>query len=155
MKRVCEFYIKRAKLIGVLYCTIPTTAWLIYILLTAPYRWIYILRFVLCLTFGNIIGAHLNQYGLRMWLSKHSSDLGPANIIDGAYNGAAVGFGIALLTALTSFIGTNHPEMAKTFVIVAYVAATLLGAIVGSVVAMIGRKYLNRDGTFRNISPSG
>ena len=150
MKKVCEFYIKHAKLIGALYCTIPVTGWLIYILLTEPFRNVYILRFALCLIFGNIIGAYLNQYGLRIWLAKHNSDAGPATIIDGAYNGAAIGFGIALPTALTSLIGTNHPEMAKTFIIVAYIAATLLGSVIGSVFAKIGREYLNSgDGTFK------
>ena len=143
MKKACEFYIKHAKLIGAFYCTIPVTGWLIYVLLTVPFREVYILRFALCLIFGNIIGAYLNQYGLRIWLLKHNSDAGPATIMDGAYNGAAIGFGIALPTALTSLIGTNHPEMAKTFIIVAYISATLLGSLIGSVFAKIGRKYLN------------
>ena len=39
--------------------------------------------------------------------------------------------------------------MAKSFVITAYIGATLLGAIIGSLFAIIGRKYLNRDGTFK------
>lgn len=149
MKKACEFYIQHAKLIGALYCTIPATGWFIYVLLTVPFREVYILRFALCLTFGNIIGAYLNQYGLGIWLSKHTSDAGPATIFDGAYNGAAIGFGIALPTALTSLIGTNHPEMAKTFIIVVYIAATLLGSVIGSGFAKIGREYLNRDGTIK------
>ena len=71
---------------------------------------------------------------------------GPAKISDGTLNGAAVGIGTALLPALTSLISTNHPEMAKTFIIVSYVASALVGGIIGTLFAALGRKYLEVKG---------
>jgi len=78
-----------------------------------------------------------------MWLSKHKGSYGPAKIIDGTINGAAVGMGTALLPSLTALISTNHLEMAKTFIIVSYAASAVVGAIIGSMVSAIGRKYIN------------
>jgi hypothetical protein len=51
-------------------------------------------------------------------------------------------FGTALLPALTALISTNHPEMAKTFIIVSYIAAALIGGIIGSMFAAVGRTYI-------------
>lgn len=141
MKKLCDLYIKRAGLIGVFHCALPSFCWFMGMLLFVPFREIYLVRLVLCLAVGCPIGAYLNRYSVDMWLLKHHSDSGPARIVDGTLNGAAVGFGTALLPALTSLISTNHPEMAKTFIIVSYVAAALLGGSIGSVFAAVGRKY--------------
>jgi hypothetical protein len=111
-------------------------------LVFVPFRGVYLVRLALCLAVGCPIGAYLNRYSVDMWLAKHRGDSGPAKIIDGTLNGAAVGIGTALLPALTSLISSNHPEMAKTFIIVAYIAAALVGAVIGSMVAAVGRKHL-------------
>jgi hypothetical protein len=115
-------------------------------LLFVSFREVYLARLALCLAIGCPIGAYLNRYSVDMWLVKHHSDSGPARIVDGTLNGAAVGIGTALLPALTSLISSNHPEMAKTFIIVSYIAATLVGGIIGTVVAAVGRKYVTVKG---------
>lgn len=143
MKKLCDLYIKRAGLVGVFHCAIPTTIWVAYILLTVPFRNVYLLRLALCLLIGSPIGAYLNRHSVDMWIAKHRGRYGPAKIIDGTINGAAVGIGTALLPALTALIGTNHMEMAKTFIIVTYVASAMTGAIIGSMISVIGRKYIN------------
>jgi hypothetical protein len=141
MKKICDLYIKRAGLVGVFHCAFPAFGWFLSMLLFVPYRDVYLLRLALCLAVGCPIGVYLNRYSVDMWLLKHRSDKGPASISDGILNGAAVGIGTALLPALTSLIGTNHLEMAKTFIIVTYVAAALLGGIIGSMFAAVGRTY--------------
>ena len=142
MKRVCDFYIRQAGLIGAIYCAIPALIWFIATSLFVPFRGIYLLRLALCLVFGCTIAAYLNRYGLEIWLCKHRSVSGPARILDGALVGAAVGIGSALLPSLSALIRTNHPEMAKTFVIVTYLSATFVGAVIGTMLAAIGRKYI-------------
>mgnify|MGYP000036800899 CR=1 FL=1 len=141
MEKLCDLYIKRAELVGLFHCAIPSLAWFAGVLLFVPFREIYLVRLGLCLTIGCPIGAYLNRYSVDMWLAKHRSDAGPARIIDGMLNGAAVGVGTAFLPALTSLISSNHPEMAKTFIIVSYVAAAFLGGVIGSMFAAVGRKY--------------
>jgi hypothetical protein len=106
---------------------------------------VYLVRLALCLVVGCPIGAYLNRYSVDMWLVKHHSS-GSAKIFDGTLNGAAVGIGTALLPALTSLIGSNHLEMAKTFIIVCYIASALAGGIIGSMVAAVGRKYIKVEG---------
>jgi hypothetical protein len=141
MEKLCDLYIKRAGLIGLFHCAIPSFAWFIGMLLFVPFREVYLVRLGLCLAIGCPIGAYLNRYSVDAWLAKHRSDAGPARIIDGTLNGAAVGIGTALLPALTSLIGSNHLEMAKTFIIASYVASTFLGGIIGTMVAAVGRKF--------------
>ena len=142
MKKLCDLYIKKAGLVGVFHCAVFTIIWIVYILLTVPFRDVYLLRLGLCLIIGCPIGAYLNRHSVDMWLAKHQGSLGPAKIIDGTINGAAVGIGTALLPALTALIYTNHLEMAKTFIIVTYAASAAVGAIIGSMVSAIGRKYI-------------
>lgn len=142
MKRLSDLYIRRAGWVGFFHCAIPALGWFIVMLLFVPFREVYLVRLGLCLAIGGPIGAYLNRYSVDLWLTKHHSDSGPARIIDGTLNGAAVGIGTALLPALTALIGTNHPEMAKTFVIVAYVAAAFVGGIIGTLIAVVGRRYL-------------
>ena len=142
MKKLCDLYIKRAGLVGVFHCALPAFGWFASMLLFVPFREVYLLRLALCLVVGCPIGAYLNRYSVDMWLVKHHSGSGSARILDGTLNGAAVGIGTALLPALTALIGTNHLEMAKTFIIVTYIASALVGGIIGSMVAAVGRKYI-------------
>lgn len=146
MKKMCDLYVNRAGLVGIFHCAVFAIVWFVYVAATVPFRDVYLLRLGLCLFIGCPVGAFLNRYSVDMWLTKHRGDSGPAGIIDGAINGAAVGIGTALLPALSALISTNHPEMAKTFIIVVYVATAVLGGIIGTVFAAIGRKHINRDG---------
>ena len=139
-------YIKRAGLVGVFHCALPALGWFVSMLFFVPFREVYIVRLALCLTVGCPIGAYLNRYSVDMWLLKHHSNSGPAKIYHGTLNGAAVGIGTALLPALTSLISSNHLEMAKTFIIVSYIASALVGGIIGTMVAAFGRKYLEVKG---------
>lgn len=145
MKKMCRLYIKRAGLVGIFHCAVPSIAWFAYVLIAVPFREVYLLRLALCLFIGCPIGACLNRHSIEMWLAKHCGDSGPANILDGVINGAAVGMGTALLPPLTALIGTNHQEMAKTFIIVSYVASACLGGLIGAMFAAIGREYAGRD----------
>ena len=142
MKKLTDLYIKRAGLVGLLHCALPSFGWFLSMVLFVPFREVYLFRLALCLAVGCPIGAYLNRYSVDMWLLKHRSGQGPGKIIHGTLNGAAVGIGTALLPALTSLISTNHPEMAKTFIIVSYVASASLGAIIGTTFAAVGRKYI-------------
>jgi hypothetical protein len=151
MKKLCDLYIKQAGLVGVFHCALPSLGWFVSILLFVPFREVYIVRLALCLAIGCPIGAYLNRYSVDMWLLKHYSDSGPAKVIDGTLNGAAVGIGTALLPALTSLINSNHLEMAKTFIIVSYIASALVGGIIGTMVAAVGRKYIGVKGKLGDI----
>ena len=142
MEKLCDLYIRRAGLVGVFHCALPAFGWFAGMLLFVPFREVYLVRLALCLVVGCPIGAYLNRYSVDMWLVKHHSGSGSARILDGTLNGAAVGIGTALLPALTALIGTNHLEMAKTFIIVTYIASALVGGIIGSMVAAVGRKYI-------------
>ena len=142
MKKLCDLYIKRAGLVGVFHCALPALCWFVSMLLFVPFREVYLVRLALCLVVGCPIGAYLNRYSVDMWLVKHHSGPGPTRIFDGILNGAAVGIGTALLPALTSLISSNHLEMAKTFIIVSYIAAALIGGIIGSMFAAVGRTYI-------------
>ena len=141
MKKLCNLYIQRAGLVGFFHCAIPSFVWFAGMLLFVPFREVYLLRLGLCLAVGCPVGAYLNRYSVDMWLAKHHSDSGPARIIDGTLNGAAVGIGTAFLPALTALISSNHLEMAKTFVIVSYIASSFVGGIIGTLFAAVGRKY--------------
>ncbi len=147
MKRLCDFYIRHARLIGAIYCAIPAIIWFIATSLLVPFREVYLLRLGLCLVVGCTVAAYLNRYAVELWLCKHRAVSGPATILDGVLAGAAVGIGSALLPTLSALIRTNHPEMAKTFVIVTYLSTTFVGAVIGAVLAAIGRKYLDRTST--------
>ena len=144
MKRLCNFYIRHAGPIGAAYCAIPAIVWILATSALVGFREVYLLRLGLCLVFGCAIAAYLNRYGVNAWLCKHRSTIGPATVRDGALIGAAVGIGSALLPALTALIRTNHLKMAKTFIIVTYLGTALVGAVMGSMLAAIGRKYIDR-----------
>ena len=144
MRRLVDTYIRHAGLIGVLYCAVPALGWFLVTVASVPFREVYLLRLALCLTFGCAIAAFLNRYGLELWLTKHRSMDGPATVRDGALIGAAIGVGSALLPTLSALIKTNHPEMAKTFIIVTYLTATLVGGVFGTIIATIGRRHVDR-----------
>jgi len=144
MERLCDLYIRHAGWIGAIFCAVPVLVWFAALLLSIPFRDVYLLRLGLCLAVGSPIAAYLNRYGVSAWLCKHRGQSGPATVVDGVLVGAAIGIGSALLPVLTALISTNHPEAAKTFVIVSYLSVTLVGAIMGAVLAAIGRKYVDR-----------
>jgi hypothetical protein len=144
MKRLCDFYIRRAGSIGVIYCAVPNLVWFIVALFSVPFRQVYLLRLGLSLMVGCSITAYLNRYGVEIWLYKHRSANGPATIVDGVLVGAAIGIGSALLPTLSTLISSSHLETAKTVVIVTYLSATLIGAVFGAVLATIARKYVDR-----------
>jgi hypothetical protein len=143
MNRLCEGYIRHAKLIGTFYCWIPTIVWFGLMMLVFPFREVYMLRLVLALLLGGYIAARINDYGVRLWLIKHRSQEGPATVGDGILIGAGVGIGTTFLPSLTSLIATRHPEEAKVFIICSWSAGIVFGGLIGGLLALIGRKYLD------------
>ncbi len=144
MKGLCDFYIRRARTIGVFYCAVPSLIWFAWALLSYEFRGVYAIRLAVALVAGGWIAANLNRFGLSLWLARHRSAEGPATILDGALVGAAVGIGSAVLPALTSLIRSNHPEQAKTLIIGAWLAALVLGAVIGAALASVGRVHVER-----------
>ena len=144
MKRLVDVYLRYAGLIGAVYCAVPSLGWFLVTVVFVRFREVYLLRLGLCLTIGCAIAAFLNRFGLEMWLTKHRSKDGPATVRDGALIGAAIGVGSALLPTLSAMIKTSNPDVAKTFIIVTYLSATLVGGVFGTVIAMIGRRHLER-----------
>jgi hypothetical protein len=144
MPRLCAGYIRHPCLIGALYGGVPTLLCFGGMLVLLPFREVYVLRLVLALVLAVVAGAGLNRYGLSLWLLKHRSSEGPAGPLDGALIGGAIGAGTELLPPLTSFIGTNHPDEAKTFIICAWLAGTVGGMLIGVILGAIGRKHVDR-----------
>ena len=141
-KKLADFYIGNVRTIGALYSIVPTAIWFGIMFAMVPFREVYVLRLVLSVVLGGILAAWVNKFGLGLWLIKHRSQEGPATILDGVLLGGAVGFGTTLIPPLTSLIYSNHLEDAKWFIIVAWLAATVIGAVIGGVLASIGRKCL-------------
>jgi len=152
MNRLCEIYIRHAKLIGAFYCWVPTVAWFTAIMSVVPLREVYLLRLAIAFFVGGYVAARMNDYGVHLWLIKHRSKDGPATVADGILIGAGVGIGITLLPPLSSMIGTRHPEEAKLFIIIAWAAGIVLGGLIGGVLSSIGRKYLDLDATVKEES---
>ncbi len=145
MKRLCEAYVRNAKLIGALYCAVPVAIWYCVMFATVPFRLVYVLRLVLSLTFGCWLAAYSNSYGVRLWLTKHGSPDGPATGWDGFVIGSAVGMGTVLLPPLAALIATNHPAEARTLIIVCWLLGIACGALNGSFLGSIGRRFVDRD----------
>jgi hypothetical protein len=145
MKRLCELYIRYAAWVGAAFCAVPAIVWFVSALLTIPFREVYLLRLGLVFAVGCPIAAYLNRYGVNAWLCRHRSPSGPATILDGVLVGGAIGIGSALLPVLSALIASNHPETAKTFVIVGYLSVTIVGAAIGAILAAAGRKYIDRS----------
>ena len=144
-QRLADVYLRKAGLIGSLYGIIPVIIWFSFMFILIPFREIYVLRFVLSLVIAGASGAYLNRYGLKLWLIKHNSKLGPATIADGMIIGAAIGFGTAFITPLTSLIGTHHVEEAKWFIIFSWILAVFLGFVWGGIVTAVGGKHISRE----------
>ena len=147
MKRLCDLYIRRVTVIGALYCIIPTLVWFLIMFAQVAFRQVYLVRLVLSLVVGGAFAALVNRYGLSLWLAKHRSKDGPATVADGMLIGAAVGLGTALVPPLTGLIRSNHIEMAKTFIICAWLLAAVIGAIIGGILASIGVNHVDRTGS--------
>jgi len=145
VRRLTEAYVRNAAVIGALYVIVPTLGWFGWVLGAGPFRAVYALRLVLAVVGGGAVGAYLSRFGLSLWVAKHRSPVGPATIADGALIGAGVGFGCSFLPALTSFIATNHPELAKTFVLASWAGGAALGALIGSVLGAVGRNTIERE----------
>ena len=142
MKRLCDFYIRHAGWIGAVYCAAPNFAWFLATFLFVPFRTVYLLPLSLSLLAGCVTGAYLNRYGVDVWFCKHRSAEGPATVFDGALVGAAIGIGSALLPTLSVLISSSCIETAKTTIIITYLLATSVGALLGAVLARIARKYV-------------
>lgn len=142
MKKLCDWYVRRSAIIGVFYCAVPTIFWFLASLFVMPLRGVYILRLAVALVVGGALSAFANRYGVMTWLLKHRSAEGPATVLDGVIIGGSIGIGIALIPALTLLIGTNHLEDAKTYIIMSYLIAIGAGALIGAILASIGRAHL-------------
>ena len=135
MKRFADLCIRHPRWFGALYCIVPSVAWLVGAVCLIPFREVYLLRVALSVVIGGSIAAWLHEYGLKLWFVKHRGSEGPAGVLDGALIGAAVGWGIQVLPSLTSLIATNHPEEAKTAIIVIWLISAAIGALVGAALA--------------------
>jgi hypothetical protein len=110
--------------------------------LTQDFRGVYLLRLALALTVGSAVAALANRLGVRLWVAKHLSPQGPGTVLDGVLIGVACGWGAALVPPLTALIGSQHIEMAKTFIIAAWLITTTNGAVLGGILAAVGRRHL-------------
>ena len=137
-------YVRRAALIGALYSIVPTCLTFAFIFLANPFRGVYMLRFALALLIGGAMGAFVHRRGVSLWLSRHRSPEGPISITDGALIGAGVGLSGTIIPALTSLIATNHLELAKIFIIGSWLAALLIGGVIGAILTAIGRVHIDR-----------
>ncbi|HOX07736.1 MAG TPA: hypothetical protein PK280_15155 [Planctomycetota bacterium] len=144
LRRLSELYVRRAGLFGALYCAVPTLAWFGGMFVLLPFREVYALRLGLALVAGCTAAALANRFAVDMWVAKHRSAAGPATVCDGTLLGVASGWGTALVPPLTSLIASNHLEQAKTFVLVAWLSSAAVGAVMGSILAAIGRRHLDR-----------
>jgi len=144
MQRLCDGYIRRVGVIGALYCAVPTVLWFAGLFILEPFRGVYVLRLVLSLALGCSLAAFANRFALTLWVIKHRSSAGPATVADGVLLGAATGWATALLPPLTALIATNHLELAKAFIIVAWLVAAAVGAVIGGVLATVGSRHLDR-----------
>jgi hypothetical protein len=144
MKRLADWYVRRAGLIGFLYCVVPVLLWFGAVFLFVPFRSVYVLRLALSIAVGGPVGAIVNRIAVSIWVAKHRSDRGPGTFVDGLFVGGATGIGVTLLPPLTSLIATNHMAEAKTFIIIAWLVAVLNGAVIGGILSLIGRKHLDR-----------
>lgn len=146
MKRLCDFYIRHPRLIGAAYCAVPVLIWYAILLSTNPFRGVYVLRLILSLAVGIPIAAYVNDFGLRLWLLKHRSAEGPGTVLDGFLIGAGVGMAAVLIPPLFSLIATHHLEQAKWVIIGCWLAGVFVGGAIGSVLASVGRQYVERRG---------
>jgi len=147
MKRFCDFYVGHAGIIGALYCAIPTLLWFLGALVFGQFRQVYVLRMVLSLGMGGGLAAYVHRFGLSLWLAKHRSQYGPATVMDGTLIGAAVGLGVELVPPLAGLIRYSSFERAISLIICVWLIAIVVGAILGGVLAAMGRRVLEPSGS--------
>ena len=147
MKGLCDGYIRNARLIGALYCIVPTAIWGVYILTAIPFRRVYLLRLAISFIAGGWLAARVNELGLNLWLTKHRSTEGPGTIVEGAFIGAGIGIIANFLPPLTGLIRTHHPSEAVLLIVFSWLMGVVIGALFGAFLAFVGREHLPRGGT--------
>ncbi len=144
MKRLAEFYVRHAGLIGFGYCAVPVLIWYVIQTFAIPFRDVYAVRFGISIIAGGTLAAMANRFGVSMWVAKHRSALGPATVLDGAFLGVTTGMAATIVPPFCALIASHHLEEAKTLIVSCWVAGIVLGAVVGACLAAAGRKHLDR-----------
>ena len=139
-ERIGSFYTRKIWLFATLYCVIPVSIWFIWVILTNPFREIYLVRIAISFIIGIPISIFFNKYGVELWLMKNENK--KAEVLDGVLIGGFVGAWTVMIPVFTSLIYTNHLEQAKTFIIIAWLISVAVGSIIGGFLANIGRKNL-------------
>jgi hypothetical protein len=142
LKRLSDGYLRHLRAIGAVYCIAPVAVWFVGLVVLVPFRQVYLLRLALSVIVGGYVAARANEYGVTLWLTKHRSSAGPATVVDGTLIGAAVGMAVALVPPLTNLISSNHPSEAQLAIIGCWLASMCCGAIIGGVLAAVGRKEI-------------
>jgi hypothetical protein len=133
---VAKFYAEHAGALGIAFCGFPTAVfWIVMLAGYWEFRPVYVVRLAVTLLVGGALALYANRYGVKLCLSKHTSPMGPATILDGAAIGAGVGVATGFVGPLTGLIYTNHPEMVKTFIIATWSSSAALGALLGGFLA--------------------
>lgn len=145
MKKLCDLYIAKAGLIGALYCVVPTLIGYAITFCVVPFREVYLLRLAIVLFIAAPVAAHLNRFGLSLWLIKHASPKGPGTVSDGCLIGFFLGMGMAVIPAFVHCIASNGMDGTKTIIICIWLLGGLAGAIIGAILGFVGRKYLDRQ----------
>ena len=145
MKKLCDLYIAKAGFIGALFCIVPTLIGFAVVFWVAPFRQVYLYRLAIAILVGGPVAAYLNRFGLSLWMCRHASPKGPATALDGALIGWFLGMGMAVIPAFTHFIASNGMSGTKTIVLAIWLIASVLGAIMGWVIGLIGSKYMERQ----------
>lgn len=73
---------------------------------------------------------------------RHS--LNKSKSIDGFLIGSAIGFGMSILPALVNLIYSSGIEETKTLILIVWISATILGAIIGGTLALIAKSNLSQ-----------
>jgi hypothetical protein len=142
MKRIADYYIEYAGVIGALYCIVPCI--IIFAVGTGlgPFKAVYFIRLALSLVIGGYVGARLNRLGVEAWLIKHHSSKGPATIADGIEIGWTVGIGTFLLPPLTFLIMAHDYRHAVLLIASIWMAGALIGALIGGALAAVCRESI-------------
>jgi len=144
MNKLVKAYLRHPRLIGSLYCILPTCAFFIGDLAMLEFRPVYLLRLAISVVLGGWLSGWLNEFGLKLVLIKHRSKEGPATVLDGAVVGASVGIGCALIPAASLLISSSHLEYAKWAVIGLWFEGLVSGGMVGAILASVGLKRIPR-----------
>ena len=144
MKRLCELYVAKAELIGALYCIVPTLIGFGIMFCVLPFRSVYLLRLAIAIFVGGPVAAWLNRFGLTLWMIKHASPKGPATALDGALIGWFLGMGMAVIPTFTHFIASTGTNENTTIILAIWFIASVVGAILGTMIGSIGAKYMDR-----------